>query len=135
MLKKKSKPATFGERLAYARKAAGLTQRQLAKRAEINYSQISRYEQDLSMPRPSGFLSLCKVLMVPLEWLREGHSPEDEQDDGLDPEADPLDLDPDLFAFVLDECAKSGRTFQQEINAMLRESYERDMAAQAKESG
>lgn len=61
----------FAERLREARLRAGLTQRELGEQAQVNYSQISRYEQGLAMPRPGVLLRLADVLGVPLEHLRD----------------------------------------------------------------
>lgn len=62
----------FGDRLRAARERAGLTLRELGESARIDYSQISRYEQGLALPRPGTVIRLAAVLAVPPEHLREG---------------------------------------------------------------
>jgi len=62
----------FPARLREARERAGLTLRQLGEFVGINYSQISRYEQGIALPRPGVLVRLAEVLAMPLEHLRDG---------------------------------------------------------------
>ncbi len=62
----------FAERLRKARENAGLTQRELGGAADVNYSQISRYEQGSAFPRPGVLLRMANVMGVPIEHLRDG---------------------------------------------------------------
>lgn len=62
----------FADRLRKARERAGLTQRELGAEAEVNYSQVSRYEQGIAFPRPGVLLRLAKATGVSPEYLRGG---------------------------------------------------------------
>lgn len=52
----------FGKRLAHARAAKNLTQRELAETIGITWSQISRYEAGKAKPRLAVLLKLAEVL-------------------------------------------------------------------------
>lgn len=54
----------FSERLVWARAEAGITQRELAKKAGISVPQIVRYEAGKSMPRLGAALKLARALNV-----------------------------------------------------------------------
>ncbi|MDH2022921.1 helix-turn-helix domain-containing protein [Stenotrophomonas sp. GD03680] len=62
----------FPERLREARERGGLTLRELGELVGINYSQISRYEQGIALPRPGVLVRLAEALAMPLEHLRDG---------------------------------------------------------------
>lgn len=62
----------FDQRLRDARERAGYTLRELGIAAEVNYTQISRYEQGLAYPRPSALNRLAEALAVPIGYLRHG---------------------------------------------------------------
>ncbi|MHB0980406.1 MAG: helix-turn-helix domain-containing protein [Thermoleophilia bacterium] len=53
---------TVGERLFVARKAAGLSQRDLAARVGVSATAISKYERDLDMPGSKVLLALARAL-------------------------------------------------------------------------
>lgn len=55
----------FAEQLKTLRKSAGLTQKQLAERANIDTSVIARYETGGAMPRPKAIEKLAAALGVP----------------------------------------------------------------------
>lgn len=57
-------PIYFGERIRKARKAAGLTQRQLAEKINVANTSISNWEKDLSRPDPDTIQNLCWALNV-----------------------------------------------------------------------
>ncbi|CAB3928726.1 helix-turn-helix domain-containing protein [Achromobacter deleyi] len=59
----------LADNLIALRGAAGLTQRELAHRAGIAATQLSRYETGRSRPRPVVLDSLAKVLDVPVAAL------------------------------------------------------------------
>ncbi|EFF47355.1 helix-turn-helix domain-containing protein [Xanthomonas citri] len=65
----------FYDRLRNARERAGLTQRELGAEADVNYSQISRYEHGTAFPRPGVLLRLAKATGVSPEYLRSGGVP------------------------------------------------------------
>lgn len=64
--------ATFGDRLAGAREAAGLTQAQLAKRLGVKAKTLRDWEDDLSEPRANRIQMLSGLLNVSLSWLMTG---------------------------------------------------------------
>lgn len=65
---------TFGEKLKYYRKQAGLTQTQLAEAADLSLNTISNYEKGNTYPKDRGtYETLAKVLGVdPDELKSEG---------------------------------------------------------------
>lgn len=57
-------PVYFGDKIRDARKAAGLTQRQLAERISVSNTSISNWEKNLSRPDPDTIQNLCWALNV-----------------------------------------------------------------------
>ena len=57
-------PIYFGEKIRDARKAAGMTQRQLADKLEVSNTSISNWEKNLSRPDPDMIQHLCWALNV-----------------------------------------------------------------------
>lgn len=75
--------ATFGDRLAAAREAAGMNQKQLSKRLGVKHSTLDSWENDLSEPRANRLSMLAGILNVSIIWLLTGEgdglsAPEDE---------------------------------------------------------
>jgi transcriptional regulator with XRE-family HTH domain len=75
--------ATFGDRLAAAREAAGMTQKQLSKRLGVKLSTLNGWENDLSEPRANRLSMMAGILNVSIMWLLTGEgeglsAPEDE---------------------------------------------------------
>lgn len=64
--------ATFGDRLAGAREAAGLTQEQLAKRLGVRLTSIQSWEDDTSEPRANRLQMMAGMLNVSIRWLLTG---------------------------------------------------------------
>jgi transcriptional regulator with XRE-family HTH domain len=64
--------ATFGDRLAGAREAAGLTQDELARRLGVRDETLRAWEDDLSEPRANRVQMLAGILSVSLTWLMVG---------------------------------------------------------------
>ena len=64
--------ATFGDRLAAAREAAGLSQKELAKRLGVKSKTMAAWENDLSEPRANRLQMLAGLLNVSLMWLLNG---------------------------------------------------------------
>lgn len=62
-------PIYFGERIRAARKAAGLTQKQLAEKLNVKNTTISNWEKNLSRPDPDDIENLCWVLGVEPNFL------------------------------------------------------------------
>ena len=57
-------PIFFGDKIREARKAAGLTQRQLADKLDVSNTSISNWEKNLSRPDPDMIQHLCWALNV-----------------------------------------------------------------------
>lgn len=64
--------ATFGDRMAGAREAAGLSQKGLAKRLGVKLKTIKSWEDDLAEPRANRLQMLAGMLGVSLMWLLTG---------------------------------------------------------------
>ncbi|WP_137702169.1 helix-turn-helix domain-containing protein [Marimonas lutisalis] len=64
--------ATFGDRVAGARDAAGMTQKQLAKRLGVKLSTLRDWENDVNEPRANKLQMLAGILNVSLTWLLDG---------------------------------------------------------------
>ena len=64
--------ATFGDRLAGAREAAGLNQEALAENLGVKLSTLRDWEEDVSEPRANRLQMLSGVLNVSLTWLLTG---------------------------------------------------------------
>lgn len=61
---------TFGAMLRELRRVAGLTQRELANRAKLDFSYISKLENDrLPPPAADTIVHLCNILEAPAEQL------------------------------------------------------------------
>lgn len=56
---------TFGEKLRQARKAAGLTQKELAQAVELKHNAVSNWEKGISSPDPATIRRLCHILRMP----------------------------------------------------------------------
>jgi transcriptional regulator with XRE-family HTH domain len=77
--------ATFGDRLAGAREAAGLSQEDLAQRLGVRLTTLQNWEDDLAEPRGNRLQMLAGMLNVSLAWLLTAEG------DGL---AEPMDTRP-----------------------------------------
>ena len=105
--------ATFGDRLAGAREAAGLTQQGLAEKLGVKPSTIAAWEDDLKEPRANRLQMVSGVLSVSMSWLLTG---EGEGPDGPDSEtaltSDLVDLLAEMRALrsnILQSGEKLGR--------------------------
>lgn len=76
--------ATFGDRLAGAREAAGLDQKALAGKLGVKQAVIAAWENDLKEPRANRLQMLSGILGVSMSWLLtgEGAGPEAPDEDG-----------------------------------------------------
>ena len=61
--------ATFGDRLAGAREAQGLSQEDLALRLGVRLTTLQAWEDDLAEPRGNRLQMLAGLLNVSLTWL------------------------------------------------------------------
>lgn len=75
--------ATFGDRLAGARDAAGLDQRGLAGKLGVKMSVIQGWENDLREPRANRLQMVSGILGVSMSWLLtgEGDGPDAPEED------------------------------------------------------
>lgn len=64
--------ATFGDRLAGAREAAGLTQEAVARNLGVRIRTYRAWEDDLSEPRGNRLQMLAGMLNVSIRWLLTG---------------------------------------------------------------
>ncbi|MCK0139178.1 helix-turn-helix transcriptional regulator [Aliiroseovarius sp. F47248L] len=64
--------ATFGDRLAGAREAVGLSQDDLARRLGVKVKTLRGWEEDLNEPRANKLQMLSGILNVTLRWLLTG---------------------------------------------------------------
>src|SRR5690606_7829776 len=64
--------ATFGDRLADARQAQGMSQEDLARRLGVKTTTLARWEDDQAEPRANRLSMLSGLLNVSLGWLLTG---------------------------------------------------------------
>ena len=64
--------ATFGDRLAAARDAVKMSQKDLAHRLGVSTKTLDNWEHDISEPRANRLTILSGVLNVSLPWLMTG---------------------------------------------------------------
>jgi len=64
--------STFGDRLAHAREAQGLSAEQLARRLGVRVAAIENWESDRSEPRSNRLQMLAGLLNVSIIWLLTG---------------------------------------------------------------
>jgi transcriptional regulator with XRE-family HTH domain len=64
--------STFGDRLAGAREAAGMSQTQLAKRLGVKLTTMQSWEEDLSEPRANRLTMMAGIIGVSFSWLLNG---------------------------------------------------------------
>ncbi|OIP83530.1 MAG: transcriptional regulator [Rhodobacterales bacterium CG2_30_65_12] len=88
--------ATFGDRLAAAREAAELGQKELAKRIGVKAKTIAAWENDLSEPRANRLQMLSGLLNVSLVWLLTGAG------EGVDPPGTENNVSRDVRAVLLE---------------------------------
>jgi transcriptional regulator with XRE-family HTH domain len=61
---------TFGQRLRELRRDAGVTQRELAQRTNLDFSYISKLENDRNPPPAADtIVRICEALSIPAERL------------------------------------------------------------------
>lgn len=64
--------ATFGDRVAHAREARGMSQADLARKLGLRTTTIASWEEDRSEPRANKLQMLAGVLSVSMIWLMTG---------------------------------------------------------------
>jgi transcriptional regulator with XRE-family HTH domain len=68
-MKKKTKTSEFGKRLAYFRKAKGLTQGELGEKVGVSYRVIAYYEGETKYPPSRIIVPLSKALGITTDEL------------------------------------------------------------------
>jgi len=84
--------STFGDRVAGAREAVGLSQAELARRLGVKLKTLRGWEEDLSEPRANKLQLLAGLLNVSLTWLLTAEG------DGLEQPAEGTELSADASA-------------------------------------
>lgn len=102
--------ATFGDRVAGAREAAGMSQIQLARRLGVKKATLTAWEDDLSEPRANKLSMLAGLLNVSIKWLLTGEG------DGMTAPVDVADTPSDFVAILAE---------LREIRAAMRTNAER----------
>ncbi len=64
--------ATFGDRLAAAREARGMTQKVLARRMGVALKTVEGWENDMREPRANKLQMMSGLLDVSMSWLLTG---------------------------------------------------------------
>lgn len=86
--------STFGDRVAGAREALGMSQEELSKRLGVKLKTIRAWENDLAEPRSNKLVRLAGLLNVSITWLLnsegDGISGPDEQQPPLSPDVNDL---------------------------------------------
>ena len=86
--------ATFGDRLAGAREAAGLSQKDFAKSLGVKFATLVSWENDTGEPRANRLQMLAGMLGVSLGWLMTGLG------DGLAAPDDATEIPADVAALM-----------------------------------
>lgn len=117
--------ATFGDRVAAAREALGMSEEDLARRLGIKVKTVRAWEQDLSEPRANKLQMLAGVLNVSFRWLLTGEGV------GLDaPEPGPA-LTPEITTILTEIRTVQGQmtaaasrlaVLEKQLQAALRET-------------
>ncbi|MGI1663069.1 helix-turn-helix domain-containing protein [Palleronia sp. KMU-117] len=99
--------ATFGDRLAGAREAAGLSQADLAQRLGVTLESLRSWEDDRSEPRSNRLQMLAGLLNVSIAWLLTGEgegleAPPQDRPAASEPAAIPDELGPAVLAEIRD---------------------------------
>ncbi|WP_300037992.1 helix-turn-helix domain-containing protein [uncultured Roseobacter sp.] len=121
--------ATFGDRVAAAREAAGMNQSELARRLGVRVATLRAWEDDLSEPRANRLSMMAGLLNVSMMWLINGEGV------GLDAPGAETELPAgshdilneirDLRADMLSRVEQLGRLEKKLRQAMLTETHDR----------
>ena len=88
--------ATFGDRLAGARDAVGLTQEEFARRLGVKLKTVEAWENDMSEPRANRLQMMAGLFNVSIRWLLTGEGVGPEEPEDVEPAQDFNDLLLDL---------------------------------------
>lgn len=86
--------ATFGDRIAGAREAAGLSRSEMARRLGVQPKTVRHWEEDVSEPRANKLQMLAGLLAVSMGWLLTG--------EGEGPSASEADMPGDLDGILME---------------------------------
>lgn len=95
--------ATFGDRVAAARDAAGMSQEELARRLGVKLKTLQAWEDDLGEPRANRLSMLAGLLNVSIVWLITGEG------EGLTEPAEDALLTADMNAVLTEIRALRGQ--------------------------
>ncbi|PPB80162.1 helix-turn-helix protein [Albidovulum inexpectatum] len=119
--------ATFGDRLAAAREAAGLSQSDLAQRLGIRKKTLIQWETDRTEPRANRLQMLAGMLGVSIRWLLTGEGEGIE----LDEDGQPLRRDAAGVIAEIRELRTALGTIATRLGQLekrLRETTDKDLA-------
>ncbi|WP_116598740.1 helix-turn-helix domain-containing protein [Primorskyibacter marinus] len=105
--------ATFGDRVAAAREAANMTQKDLAKRLGIKLSTLESWEADTSEPRANRLSMMAGLLNVSMMWLLNGDG------EGVDAPEDETEM-PEGLGEILADIREARETFRKSAAHMGR---------------
>ncbi|SDX02122.1 helix-turn-helix domain-containing protein [Litoreibacter albidus] len=88
--------ATFGDRVAAARDAQGLSQEELAKKLGVKLKTIRGWEDDVDEPRANRLSMLSGILNVSMRWLLTAEG------EGLNSPAGEVELTGDVKDILLE---------------------------------
>ena len=88
--------ATFGDRVAAAREAQGLSQEELAKKLGVKLKTIRGWEDDVDEPRANRLSMLAGMLNVSMRWVLTAEG------EGLDAPLGEVELSGDVKDILLD---------------------------------
>jgi len=71
----------IGIRLQQARKAAGLTQNDVARELGVTFGAVSQWERGSTSPKGTHLVNLSKLYSVRPAWLSSGKGPKEESDE------------------------------------------------------
>lgn len=80
--------ATFGDRLAAARDAQGMTQKTFAKRVGVALKTVDSWENDIAEPRANKLQMAAGLLNVSMTWLLTGEGDGPDLSDASEDEGD-----------------------------------------------
>ncbi|WP_108482971.1 helix-turn-helix domain-containing protein [Oceaniglobus ichthyenteri] len=86
--------ATFGDRLADARVAVGMSQEDLARRVGVKISTLRNWENDMAEPRANKLSMLSGLLNVSLRWLLTGEG------EDFSPPGDAVEMPEDIMKIL-----------------------------------
>ncbi len=115
--------ATFGDRLAGAREALGMSQEDLSRRLGVKLKTTRAWENDMSEPRSNKLLSLSGVLNVSIRWLLTGEGDgvaAFEEEEALSPDANDLLIEMRALRNRIDEDAKRLGVLEKRLRPLLK---------------